>query len=431
MKKIFTNRWVLGVGAALGLSVLVAGTAYAAASVTSGTDPSATLAGGTRFRAFNNGNQGVYVGAPNAVTGTVQSNVVWGAIPINKCVQLSYNGTNTLTAKVANIATPCSFTTPLATVNKTVTLTSLNYVEITFVKNTASTAISLSDLTLNAENLGTLAKGIGAAGQSWNVKGIDFTGSFTITGKLNITALSGGGDSNYVEIDVGYVAPSDTQGPVTSSVIVTPSPVLLNGEATVTATVSDAGKGDNTIKSADYSLNGGYDTSMTAKDGAFDEITEEVTATFTAFQLGSNEVCVYGTDSLDNVGDPTCQSFLVTYKFDGFFNPIDNSLMNSVKAGQAVPAKWRLTDANDAPIDDPASFDGLYSYEINCSTYLGDPITAVEEVASGSSGLQYNDDGYWQFNWKTPKSYANTCRAMYVLFNSGATSPVVKFQFKK
>jgi hypothetical protein len=40
-------------------------------------------------------------------------------------------------------------------------------------------------------------------------------------------------------------------------------------------------------------------------------------------------------------------------------------------------------------------------------------------------------DGYWQFNWKTPKTYADSCRAMYVEFNSGALSPVVKFQFKK
>ena len=83
------------------------------------------------------------------------------------------------------------------------------------------------------------------------------------------------------------------------------------------------------------------------------------------------------------------------------------------------------------PIDDPASFVGLLSYPISCSDFQGDPTDAIEEAASGSSGLQYNGDGYWQFNWKTPKDYANSCRAMYVLFNSTATSPVVKFSFKK
>ena len=68
---------------------------------------------------------------------------------------------------------------------------------------------------------------------------------------------------------------------------------------------------------------------------------------------------------------------------------------------------------------------------ISCTDFAGDPLDAVEEAASGASGLQYVGDGYWGFNWKTPKNYAESCRAMYVEFNSGALSPVVKFQFKK
>jgi hypothetical protein len=105
--------------------------------------------------------------------------------------------------------------------------------------------------------------------------------------------------------------------------------------------------------------------------------------------------------------------------------------VNVAKAGQAVPAKWRLTDANGVPISDPASFVRLASYPISCTDFAGDILDSVEEYAPGSSGLQYNGDGYWQFNWKTPKEHANTCRGMYVEFNSTATSPVVKFQFKK
>jgi hypothetical protein len=96
-----------------------------------------------------------------------------------------------------------------------------------------------------------------------------------------------------------------------------------------------------------------------------------------------------------------------------------------------VPAKWRLTDANDVPIADPASFVNLLSYPISCTEFAGNLLDSVEEVASGASGLQYSGDGYWQFNWKTPKTYADSCRAMYVEFNSGALTPVVRFQFKK
>jgi len=45
----------------------------------------------------------------------------------------------------------------------------------------------------------------------------------------------------------------------------------------------------------------------------------------------------------------------------------------------------------------------------------GDPPDAIEEAASGSSGLQYNGDGYWQFNWKTPKDDASTCRTIHLV----------------
>jgi hypothetical protein len=44
-----------------------------------------------------------------------------------------------------------------------------------------------------------------------------------------------------------------------------------------------------------------------------------------------------------------------------------------VLAGQAVPAKWRPTDANDVPIADPASVVNLLSYQISCIDFAGDP----------------------------------------------------------
>src|SRR3954454_25222373 len=34
------------------------------------------------------------------------------------------------------------------------------------------------------------------------------------------------------------------------------------------------------------------------------------------------------------------------------------------------------------------------------------------ETYSGDSGLRYLGDGYWQFNWKTPTTYAGECRIM-------------------
>jgi hypothetical protein len=265
---------------------------------------------------------------------------------------------------------------------------------------------------------------------------VDLTNGFTLSGTLVRSGSFSGVDGSYVQIDAGYVTPplppppSDTVGPVTKDMVITPAPVILNGEATVKATVDDSGDaGDSNIKSAEYSLNGEPWLPMIAQDDAFDAISEAVEATFTATNIGLNEVCVRGTDAHDNTGDTMCQTFLVTYKFTGFFSPIDNDLLNVAKAGQAIPAKWRLTDANDVPINNLGSFKGLFSSVLLCTG--GQPTDAVEQYAAGSSNLQYNGDGYWQFNWKTPKDYADTCQGMYVEFDSGASSPVVKFQFKR
>src|ERR671919_500495 len=416
-------------GVVLCAVMLLTHNVFAAPTVTSGHDPAATFSAAVRYRNFNSGGGAeVQLGLPGFPADTSTGDVTWGA---GKCIQFSYDGVGTLTTKIANTATPCVFTSSLVTVTKNIgPLGTLNYLEINVTKNGSTNSVALNNVSLGADSLGSFSISGGAGTNNWKVTNIDVTSGFSLTGTIALVGLSGGGDSNYAEVDVGYVVPPDTEGPVTSNVAVLPVPVLLNGEATVRALVDDATTGNNTIQSAFYNVNAGTFASMAAKDDAFDEVEEDVEATFTAATIGLNEVCVYGTDSLNNSGDPICQEFLVTYKFDGFYSPIENEFLNVAKAGQAIPAKWRLTDANGLPISDPDSFVNLYSYPLNCTDFSGAIIDSVEEYASGSSGLQYIGDGYWQFNWKTPKTYVNTCRAMYVEFNSGAHSPVVKVKFK-
>jgi len=119
-----------------------------------------------------------------------------------------------------------------------------------------------------------------------------------------------------------------------------------------------------------------------------------------------------------------------SYVFAGFDEPLTMGVTNVASPGRSIPVKWRLTDGDGAPVSDATSFVGLYSYPVSCDTFSGDPADAVPEVATGASGLQYQGDGYWQYNWKTPKTYGNTCRAMYVEFDSGITSPLVSLRFK-
>jgi uncharacterized delta-60 repeat protein len=116
--------------------------------------------------------------------------------------------------------------------------------------------------------------------------------------------------------------------------------------------------------------------------------------------------------------------------FNGFFSPVDNSpTLNMANSGQTIPVKWRITDANGTPISDPASFKGLSSYAVSCTSYAGDSVDAIEEYSAGSSGLQYLGDGNWQFNWKTSKAYAGQCRMMVLTLGDKSTH-TADFRFK-
>ena len=126
-------------------------------------------------------------------------------------------------------------------------------------------------------------------------------------------------------------------------------------------------------------------------------------------------------------------SFGMRYAFEGFFAPLDMStsttvVWNSVKAGQAVPIKWRLL-TNGAPVADPASFSGVSAFPVSCTAAAA--IDApVEQTSPGTATLSYNGEGQWQFNWKTPSNYKGTCQAVFVRFNDGSRSPEVRFKFK-
>ena len=118
------------------------------------------------------------------------------------------------------------------------------------------------------------------------------------------------------------------------------------------------------------------------------------------------------------------------YDFEGFLSPIDNlPTVNQAKAGQAIPVKWRITDKNGLPISDPASFINITSYRVDCSSFAGDPTNYVEEVAAGSSGLQYIGNGWWQFNWKTSKTYKGQCRTMKLTLDD-KSEHTASFSFK-
>lgn len=103
-------------------------------------------------------------------------------------------------------------------------------------------------------------------------------------------------------------APGDFEGPITSKVVATPNPVPMGGSVTLTAKVDDSTTGYSTITSAEYSIDGGVNwTSMSASDGTFDAISEEVVANIGPFpEPAVIEVCVRGKDAASNTGPKEC-----------------------------------------------------------------------------------------------------------------------------
>jgi hypothetical protein len=224
---------------------------------------------------------------------------------------------------------------------------------------------------------------------------------------------------------------SDTTPPVVSNVKAIAVLTGSTGSATVTATIDDTNTGGSNIASAAYTLGGGIPTTMTALDGAFNSVKENVTATIPTITAGENKVCVTGTDLPGNTSAPTCITFTL-FAFKGFQAPIKMGVTNKANAPQTIPIKWWLTDANGKPVSKATLFKtiAIMSYKVDCTSLVGDPTSAVVGNSPGKSGLKYQGNGRWMVNWKTEKSFRGTCRKMFVQFNGVQNSPEVVFAFK-
>jgi hypothetical protein len=66
------------------------------------------------------------------------------------------------------------------------------------------------------------------------------------------------------------------------------------------------------------------------------------------------------------------------------------------------------SDSNTSVVrfSNPASFVNLSAASVTYGNWVANPDSAIEEYAAGNSGLQYQGNGNWQFNWKTPREYA-------------------------
>jgi hypothetical protein len=405
--------------------------------VSAGHDPAATLKAAVRFRNFSSGSdREVYLGRSGLGSServeidflgrSCSGATVFGSWRSRTPVRFAYDP---LTRRISTaVAASHEFCRAFDVGD----LGAVNYVQITVRRGDARTSVELHGVVLNGRAVDP-GDFVGDGERTWRVTGLDLSQGFTLEGELWLSSSRPSGDVNKVEIAVGYVEPVDRAAPVISDVAADPNPVVVDCAGTVSARLDDTATGGSTIAAAEFSLDGVTWAPMAASDGAFDEPAEGVTATFPA-SFDQTQVCVRGWDALDNAAGPVCATLMVGYRFEGFYDPIAMgrtlpSTANTANAGQVVPAKWRLMRCA-SPESDPSSFDGLFSSRADCGTGQFDAMTATEQVGPGASGLAYDGDGYWQFNWKTPKAYAGTCRVMFVRWQGGTTSPMVPFVFR-
>jgi hypothetical protein len=94
--------------------------------------------------------------------------------------------------------------------------------------------------------------------------------------------------------------------PQTSNTTVNPNPAPVSTTSyTLTATISDVGRGGSNIIAARYSINGGAPVAITSSSPAYGtNPTVNVTATFGALASGVYSVCVDGRDAALNWAGP-------------------------------------------------------------------------------------------------------------------------------
>ncbi|MDR6905567.1 hypothetical protein J2X63_001253 [Agromyces sp. 3263] len=147
--------------------------------------------------------------------------------------------------------------------------------------------------------------------------------------------------------------------------------------------------------------------------------------------VGSRTATVAAGTVQDNAGNTSLAvecDYSVVYDFAGFFRPVDmGGVVNSVKAGSAVPIKFSLH--GNQGLDIIAA--GSPTLTLTACT-AGASVDAIEEtVTAGGSTLTYDAvAGQYVYVWKTVKTWAGKCGTFALTLDDGTTH-TAKFTFTK
>ncbi|MET0626560.1 MAG: PxKF domain-containing protein [Pyrinomonadaceae bacterium] len=231
--------------------------------------------------------------------------------------------------------------------------------------------------------------------------------SVTVSGSVNVNVV-GSYTLTYSATDASGNTGTATR---TVNVVDTTAPVVtLNGANPLTV-----------VKGSVF-----VDPGATATDSCAGSLPVSVSGSVNTNVVGTYTLTYSATDASGNTGSATRTVFVV-YNFTGFFSPVSNPpVLNEVKAGQNIPLKFSLGGNQGLAIFAPGF---PASQQVNCATNV--PVNVLEETETpGGSTLTYDaGSGRYQYNWKTEKSWAGTCRVLVVTFIDGSTY-TANFKFK-
>jgi hypothetical protein len=147
-------------------------------------------------------------------------------------------------------------------------------------------------------------------------------------------------------------------------------------------------------------------------------------ASGSVFSVGTSTVTISATDANSNTSTATF-TVTVLYNFTGFFSPVNNTVLNSVNAGKAIPVKFSLSGDKGLNI---FAANSPYSVAISCD---GSGEADVQEtLTAGGSSLSYSaSSDQYNYIWKTENSWVGTCRQLRVVLNDGSVH-TANFKFR-
>jgi len=143
---------------------------------------------------------------------------------------------------------------------------------------------------------------------------------------------------------------------------------------------------------------------------------------------GDVSLRVSATDVAGNASAEVSCGYSVIYDWHGFADPVDTGdVVNSVKAGSAVPMKFTLN--GDQGTDVLAAGSPTIRFGA-CSPSA--PVDEIEQtVTAGASGLKYDAAAdQYVYVWKTDKSWTGKCGTFSLQLDDGTTHTAM-FSFTK